>query len=264
MAMRIYKLARKIHKWTSIGIGVVLLIWLISGIFHVIPLSVLERIDRWIMGGKQVQTVQTQSEPANVEFVPNEASYRNLAVSIPEAISILETDMGHAVQLAGCSICRLSDTLVYEITLEDGGRHLIDAIKGIPLRIAEAEIKESAIAAAPQGSNIVNMTFLTKRPYAYWGPIPTYRFAFDDVSRTYIYVSPITGQVEHRNKGSNRLRQWMLSLHKFEFLMLIWEREAFRKGTLLICSLVGLAVVITGFYIALPVKWLRSLGTEAK
>ena len=259
MMLKIYKLARKIHKWASIGIGVFLLIWLISGIFYVIPVSVLERIDHWIMGGKQVQTMETRSELANIEFIPVGVGYRDLSVSIPEAISILETSVGHTVQVTGCLVHRLSDTLVYEIILEDGSRHLIDAIKGKSTKITEAEIKENAIAAAPPGSHIVKMTYLTKRPYAYWGPIPVYRFIFDDVSRTYVYVSPITGQIKLRNKGWNRLREWMLSLHKFEFLMLIWEREAFRKGVLLILSLVGLAVVITGFYIALPAQWLRRL-----
>jgi hypothetical protein len=145
------------------------------------------------------------------------------------------------------------------MTLEDSERYLVDAIKGVPVTITEARIVENAIAAATLGSNIMDMAFLTKRPYAYWGPVPIYRFIFDDVSRTHVYVSPTTGQVKLKNKGWNRLRGWMISLHKFEFLMLIWEREAFRKGMIFILSFVGLAVVITGFYIALPVKWLRWL-----
>ncbi len=235
-------------------------IWLITGIFYVLPPSVLKGIDRWMMEGKKVQVGERESKPANVEFVPVQLDYRDITVSIPEAISILETEMGHTIQVTQFSLYALLDTLVYEIILEDGGRHLIDAIKGIPVIITEAEIKTNAIAAAPPGSNIVNMTFLNKRPYAYWGIIPTYRFIFDDASKTYVYVSPITSRVEGKSTRLNRLQHWMDSLHKFEFLMLIWERQALRKGGALIISLVGLAVVLTGLYIALPIKMLRRLS----
>lgn len=258
MALKIYKLARKIHKWASIAFGVFLLIWIISGIVYVLPISVLDRIDHWDIGGNKVQTAVTKSECATVEYMPT-VGYRNLKISVPEAISILETDLGHTVKVKGCSIFKLSDTFVYEMILEDGNRHLVDAVKGTLTIITEAEIKKNAIAAAPPGSNIVDMTLLDKRPYAYWGPIPVYRFIFDDISRTHMYISPMTGQVELRNKGWNRFRGWMISLHKFEFLLLIWERDAFRKGMLILFSLVGLAVVITGFYIVLPVTWLRRL-----
>jgi len=264
MALRIFKLARKIHKWASIGIGVFLIVWLVSGIVAVLPSFILERIDHRMMGGKQVHTAETQSELVQIESVAGEPDYRNLSLSIPEAISILETNLGHAVQVTTCTTYRLSNTLVYDMTLKDGKRYLIDAIEGVPTTVTEAQIKENAKAAAPPGSHIVDMTYLNRRPYAYWGPIPIYRLIFNDASRTYVYVSPITGQVEVKNKGWNRLREWMLSLHKFEFLLLIWEREAFRKGVMLILSLVGLGVVVTGFYIALPVKWLRRLPWNRK
>ena len=119
MALKIYKLARKIHKWTSIGFGFFLFIWVVSGIFYVLPVSVLERIDGWMIGGQQIQTAVIESEAANVEYLSTEVGYRNLTTSIPEAITILETDLGHTVKVARCSILRLSDTLVYEMVLEN-------------------------------------------------------------------------------------------------------------------------------------------------
>jgi len=212
-----------------------------------------------MMEEKRVQVVERESKPANAEFVPVQLDYQDITVSIPEAISILETEMGHTIQVTQFSVYPLLDTLAYEIILEDGGRHFVDAIKGIPVKITEAAIKINAIAAAPPGSNIVDMTFLNKRPYAYWGIIPTYRFIFDDASKTYVYVSPITSRVEGKTTRSERLHNWMDSLHKFEFLMLIWERQALRKGGALIIALVGLVVVLTGLYIALPIKMLRRL-----
>jgi uncharacterized iron-regulated membrane protein len=264
MALKLFTLARTIHKWTSIGIGIFLLVWLVSGMFSIMPVSILERIDRWVTGGQQVRSAEMRSERVHVGSMAKKPDYRNVSLSVPEAISVLETDVGHAVQVTGCSIYRLSGTLVYDMTIEDGRRYLIDAIEGVPTTVTEAQIKKSAKAAAPPGSHIVDMTYLTKRPYAYWGPIPIYRLIFNDTSRTHVYVSPFTGQVKLKNRGWNRLAGWMLSLHKFEFLLLIWEREAFRKGIMLVLSLVGLGVVATGFYIALPVKWLRRLPWNQK
>jgi hypothetical protein len=191
--------------------------------------------------------------------MPSQAEFRNIKVSIPEAISILENELASTMQIARCSVYKTSNKLVYEITLKDGKKHLVDAIEGEPVKITEEDIKVNAIEAASSGSNIVDIAFLKERPYAYWGPIPTYRFTFNDKARTHVYVSPTTGQVELKNEGWNRLRGWFLSLHKFEFLNLLLQEDSFRKGVLLMLSLVGLAVGMTGFYLALPVKWLRRL-----
>jgi hypothetical protein len=254
MLPKLNKLIRKIHKYLAVGIGFIFLTWLTSGIFYVVPLNRLERVIQFFEGGWQTQALEPDTRFNRVKVKSTKANYRNIIVSIPEAISLLETDIGHTIKVVGCSINQLSDTLVYEIRLENGKYCLFDAIKGIPVKITEAKIKENAITASPEGSNIVHTSFLTKRPYTYWGPLPVYRFIFDDVARTHIHVSPITGQVVARINRLGRLYSWMDHLHKFNFLLLIWEREAFRKIILLIFALFSLVVVITGFYLTLPVK----------
>jgi hypothetical protein len=145
---------------------------------------------------------------------------------------------------------------LYKIALEDGKLYLVDAIEGKPTKITKLEIKNNALAEAPSGSNIVEMTLLEERPYAYadGGPIPVYRFIFDDVSRTHVYISPNTGQVALKNVGWFRFIEWMLCLHRFDFLTLLLKRNVFRRGVLLMLSSIGLAVVMTGFYLALPAR----------
>jgi hypothetical protein len=254
MPFKIYKLTRKIHKWISIGFGVFLLVWLITGIIYVLPVSVLKKIDHLIMGQQKVKIIEVESEPVKKIFISSQVNFRDTKVSIPDAISVLETEIGHEIQVVDCSLNRILNKLVYEITLKDGKKFLVDAIEGKLTKITEVEIKKIAIAAGPPDSNIVNISFLKKRPYAYWGPIPIYRFTFDDISRTNLYVSPTTGQVELRNQGWNRLRDWFLSLHKFEFLTLLFKSDSLRKGMLLILSMIGLIVLVSGFYLALPAR----------
>ena len=71
MSLKIYKLVRKTHKWASIGFGVFLVIWLITGIVYVLPVSVLTKIDNWVRGEKQVQSEQTELDSANINFLPS-------------------------------------------------------------------------------------------------------------------------------------------------------------------------------------------------
>jgi hypothetical protein len=254
MSLTIYRLIRRIHKWASIGFSVFLIIWLITGIVYVLPVSVLGKIDRLITVEKKVESSEVEVNSININFISSKTSFKDIKVSIPEAISILETEIGHALQVAGCSVYKTSDKLVYEIALKNEEKYLVDAIVGKLVKLTNADVKNIALAAAPLGSNIVDVAFLRERPYAYWGPIPTYRFIYNDMARTHVYISPTTGQIEFKNEGWNRLKEWMVSLHKFEFLNLLLMGDKFRKGVLLILSLIGLAVVMTGVYLALPAK----------
>jgi hypothetical protein len=254
MPLKINRLTRKIHKWISIGFGVFLLIWLITGIVYVLPVSVLNRIDRLVMGQQKVKISEVESYPVENKLELSRINFRDTKVSIPDAISVLETEIGHEIQVVDCSLNRILNRLVYEITLKDGKKFLVDAVEGKLTEMTELEIKKIAIAAGPSDSNIVNISFFKKRPYAYWGPIPIYRFTFDDISRTHLYISPTTGQVKFKNQGWNRIREWFLSLHKFEFLILLFKSDSFRKGMLLILSMIGLIVTVSGFYLALPAR----------
>ena len=254
--MKINKLLRKIHKWTSIGFGVFLGIWLITGIVYVFPQSILIKIDRWFVGGRQVKAIEAKSNLANNKFVPTQITFRDIKISIPEVISILETELDSTIKVVGCSVYKTSERLLYEIALEDGKLYLVDAIQGKLTQITQVEIKNNALAVAPSGSNIVGMTLLKERPYLYvdGGPIPVYRFIFDDISRTHVYISPNTAKVALKNVGWYRFIEWMLCLHRFDFLTLLLKRDVFRRGVLLMLSLVGLTVVMTGFYLALPAR----------
>ena len=146
---------------------------------------------------------------------------------------------------------------MYGIKPKDGKLYLVDAIDGKLAEMTKTDIKRNAIAAGPVDSNIVDVSFLKKRPYAYSGPMPIYRCTFDDISRTHVYISPTTGQVELKNQGWNRLRQWFLSLHKFEFVTPLFNSDSIRKGVLLILSVIGLIVTLSGFYLALPARFRR-------
>lgn len=257
------KLMRRVHKWTSVMSVVFLLIWIVSGCFYIVPLSVIQRIDRLFAGGDGARMVDDIFEAPPVKLTTTQECYRNHAVSIQDAILILEAKLGRTVLIVGCSIYPSSDRLVYSITLDNGECYIIDAVEGVPVKITQDRIEQLAIAAAPPDSSIVESTVVRERPYVYWGPIPAHRFVFNDASSTHVYISPTNGRVEVRTGRVKRLWNWMDNLHKFEFLLLIWDSRKIRAVTQLIILLIALVAITTGSYMALPVS-ARRFRSRAK
>ena len=117
-----------------------------------------------------------------------------------------------------------------------------------------AMAEKTARARVQNAGEIVDTTLLHRHDYYYWGSLPAYKIVFDDSQRTVVYVSAVTGQIEQTTSRLGRLRHWVESIHTFEPLRLITENDVLRRGLLILVSTVGIGVVVTGFYIALPAR----------
>ena len=96
----------------------------------------------------------------------------------------------------------------------------------------------------------------------YW-PEPVYKLVANDVAETWIYINPATAEQVKRYTKNSRLRRWLYQgLHKFNFQFLKEEAEWFRKLLLVITSLGGIAVSITGVW--LSKKWLHKTVLKTK
>ena len=85
------------------------------------------------------------------------------------------------------------------------------------------------------------------------GQVPVCRIAFGDDRATISYVSPKNGSVRLSDRMS-RIHTAIASLHEFMPLKLFTESDKVRKGLLILLSLVGGGVVVSGYYLALKGK----------
>lgn len=243
LGRKISRTIRKLHRWGSIVVGVFMLAWFISGIVMLLPRTWLTRLEDLIYGTQS--EVASQAEPAS-----EPPDLRDIQVSVPQAIASLEKEIGRNVQVARVSVARFGDRLAHQIVLQDGSRHLVDAITGTPISITQAVAEETARAIMPPGVAIANTALLSVRDHYYWGSPPAYKIAFDDQRRMVVYVSAVTGQVEQVSDQFGRVLRWVDGIHLFEPVLLIIQRDEVRKGLLILVSIVGIGVEVTGYYLA--------------
>lgn len=84
-------------------------------------------------------------------------------------------------------------------------------------------------------------------------PQPVYKIELDNADQTWLYINPATGEEVKRHIKNTRLRRWLYrALHTFNFPILN-KAEWLRKTILIVLSIGGLAVSISGF--VLSVRW---------
>ncbi|MCL3781533.1 hypothetical protein EMN47_14170 [Prolixibacteraceae bacterium JC049] len=90
----------------------------------------------------------------------------------------------------------------------------------------------------------------------YYLPEKVYKLEVSDSEGTWLYVNPVSGEQVKRYTKATRLRRWLYQgLHKFNFQFLKSEAEWFRILLLLILSVGGIAVSVTGVW--LTKFWLK-------
>ncbi len=248
----------KVHKWFALTVALFFLAWLMSGILMAVPQSWLKALVQTGSAKGSAQAEEIASRPA----IPPQADFRDIRISVPQAISALEVKIGREVQVTGIKLARLGTRLAYEITLEDDSRHLVDAGNGAHITVSQAMAEKIASAAAPNAGEIISTALLSRRDYHYWGPLPVYKIVFNDSPGTVVYVSAATGKIEVATSRLSRLHHWVTSFHTFEPLRLISENDSVRVALLLLFAVVGIATVCTGLYIAFPMKSRSSQGAR--
>jgi uncharacterized iron-regulated membrane protein len=224
---RIYK----IHKLLAVSVGGFFLAWLISGIIMILP--------------------RLSAEPERPP-VSGTIDVKKVSVSTEEAVAKLTTKLGEVPQVREVRLKQIVDTDVYEILTASHGPHLIDARSGEPFSITAQGAEGIAKRHMASGPRELKIALLSRHEFAYpWGPLPVYRVVDAEEPSTVYYVSAIDGTVRRSDRES-RIRNAIASLHTLDPVKLLMQREVVRKGLLLLLSLIGIAAVGTGFYLALP------------
>lgn len=175
--------------------------------------------------------------------------YFSAEVSPVDAVATVMSVVDGSPEVYSLQLSQIGNTFAYEILLSDGSTHLIDAESGQEFYISP-EVAESIVKSDQSVSgNIVSIERLDTHNYYYpFGELPVYRIIVDsDRSHTY-YVSLSSGFVS-QSTILTRLRSAITSLHTFEPLRLLSNRDTYRKSALLVVSLLAIGVPLTGYFL---------------
>lgn len=134
---------------------------------------------------------------------------------------------------------------------------LLDGRSGGPIALSKQTIEAFASKTVPNGRLI--STGRLDRYDRYWyssgdylpqtRPLPILRLKFDDPNRTWLHIDPMTGRLLGLSDNGQRTDRWLFSaLHTFD-LPLLLQWPLFRDILMIVLSIAGLSISVTGIVI---------------
>jgi hypothetical protein len=229
--MRKHMTIYTVHKWLAVTVGAFFLVWLMSGIVMVLP----------------PLFTPSMSQQASVLL-----DLQKTAVSPSDAVMELAKTGGELPQVRSVTLKQVADIAVYEIVTASGEVYLVHAQLGQPFTITPDIAEQIARGYVASQPRVLQRDLVTKHSLTYqWGPLPAYRFIFDDDRSMVYYVSIHDGAVWQDNRWS-WIKGAIVSLHTFEPLRLITKQSAIKQGLLVLLSVIGVGAAITGYCLAWP------------
>lgn len=219
--MRPALLARNLHKWLALVVGVQLVLWSVSGFYMVVV-----DLD-FIHGDPLVHNLRMplSSQHANVSFGEMAGRYPN------------------ATQISLRSLPALPAP-VYEI-IADGRKVVVDAATGRQL----SPLSNDLIGALANGyyagdGKLAALTLIERDPpqEIQARAIPLWRADFDDWLETSLYIDPDSGVLVTRR---HRFWRWFDFLWMFH-IMDYEAREDVNNGLLRLATVLGSVTVLSG------------------
>jgi uncharacterized iron-regulated membrane protein len=219
----------RFHKWMGVTVGVIFLLWVVSGIVMILP-----------------------PLPAPRGGPPAVANYSGSTLSPAQAVALVagrEADSGAVTSLV---LLRLGNRSAYQITVKGGRSYLIDAGSGERV-IITAELARG-IAEENLGGDVPvrGVEELSHHDFRYpAGSLPVYRVLFADPRETVAYVATRDGSVR-LSDWRHRVRATIGGLHTFQPVELLTGSDSLRVTLLHLASLISIALIATGYYMSLP------------
>lgn len=86
-------------------------------------------------------------------------------------------------------------------------------------------------------------------------PPMAYKIELSDAAKTWLYIDPASGECIKTHTKNTRIKRWLYRfLHTFD-IPILKKYDALRKGILLLVSIAGLAISITGLFLSF--RWFR-------
>lgn len=222
---------RKIHRVMAVSVGFIFVLWIVSGVVMVMP-----------------QLSVPSLSPVRVIFQPE--TLRGLSLSPVDAIRAVSRVSQKPVEVTNIQLRPIAGMIVYEISTDNGESYLIDAHTGAAVMVTEQMAQTIAHAMMVDGVHIKSSTLVSAYGADYrFGPLPVYRFEMSDPHGSVVYVSAHDGASRYTNRWI-RIRAALEGLHSFDPVEWATGSSLFRKGLLLLGSLIGGVVALTGYALA--------------
>ncbi|MCI0432943.1 MAG: PepSY domain-containing protein [Gemmatimonadetes bacterium] len=218
------RLARTLHKWLALFVGLQALVWILSGFYMVV---------------------------VDLDFIHGDSLVRNVSVPVPQTgpwLSIDELRRRHS----GIESVRIKglpgfDRPLYEIRSASKVA-LIDSATGEPI----SPLAESAVTALARqyyaGNGAIARTELLtgETPLEIQSrPLPLWRVRFDDWHETTLYIHPDSGDLVTRRHRSWRWFDFLWMLHIMDYD----QRTDVNNTPLRIATIAGLVFVASGAWL---------------
>lgn len=224
------------HKWIGIAIGFVLLIWVVSGIAMMAPMSAVV----WGAG-----VVEPTLDLSAATVTPADA-----------VAAALQRTGDTAVGIRSVTLRPLVGTVVYLVTPVRGDPLLIDARSGAPVTITTERAEEIA-SGGDSGVAAAAIERITTAPIGYGGRLPAWRVSYDDAAGTVAIVAEATGDVVRTERRDRMVMRAGHYLHVFVPLKQLPGGDRTRKAALVVTGIIALLSLASGYWLALPARMRR-------
>lgn len=219
----------KVHKWVGVGIGLFLLMWIVTGM---------------LLGGGEAR----RGQAARPDF-------STARVAPAEAAAVAQQGDSALTAVREVELDQLGGQLFYRVR-GGGGTVLVSAER--PERLAITDSMARAVAQAMYPGAAVQGVELVRRNDAAYpnGSLPAWRVSLGDGEGTRVHLAVRDGQLAVSDGGS-RLGRTLHDLHTFAILRGAGLTREPTRLLLRVASVIALVVVLTGYYMSLPRAWTR-------
>jgi len=221
----------KIHKWIGICLGVIVFVWLVSGIVMILP----------------------RTRRPGVRLQP--PRFHAATVSPAEAIQLVTGRDQDTAAVTKLTVTSVLDRTYYSLEVAGGRRHLVDVETGTMLVITPEVAEEIARRTSGVTAAVADIETVTQHSMGYLnGSLPAFRVDFADGEGSTVFVSPLDGSAQYTNHRL-RIRSFVSGLHTFDQLTLLQSTGPLKKPLLHLTSMIGIGLILTGYYLVLPKRW---------
>lgn len=218
---------RRIHKWIGVGSGVLLVLWIVTGVL--------------IAARGEGRAVLQSAAP-----VPD---YRMARISPSEAISALDERGRASGDIGSLRLELIGSRPTYVIRSEGSGISLVDAMTGVSFEIDGPRALQIARDLYGGTGTPADPVLVDSRGLRYFmGELPAYRVAFDDDYGTEIYVAVRSGTVSWWD-GKSWTQRLMMTAHTLGPIGTFFGPRL-RRALMVGGGLVTLLVALSGYYLA--------------
>ncbi len=226
---------RTLHKWIGVGVGLILVMWLVTGIVMGLPNS------------SGVGPGRTSPDVA----------WMDATLSPADAVRLVQEQDTTGAELNSVTLHTVLEQPVYRVALKRQRGTLISAVTGDRIEIDRDMAVQIANATFTTPPRVTSVERLTAHSMTYPnGRLPVFRIAYNDEPSTVLFIIQDEGTVVSTDRR-RRTRATLASLHDFHALRVTLGRASIQEVVLVGSGLICLVTTLMGYWLALPGRWRR-------